>query len=586
MTRPSVARMRDTTLRALARLWPTSVAADSPERARALRFLRWDVRPATVVAAGYATGVVAAFVVLPVAVLVGPVPVPVAPVLAAAVGVVVVHAIHETPVAVAAVRRTTALGAVPDLLVRVVLRMRVSAALEPAAAFAARSGRGPLARSLADHVERARGTPGSGLDEFAEEWSQWFPPLDRAAALLTAAAAAPPEDRTRTLDRAMDAVLDGTSDQMATFANDVRAPATALYAFGVLLPLALVAVLPAARVAGVAVSLPAFAFAYDLTLPAVVVAASGWLLVRRPVAFPPPTVDRSHPDVPSRRWPAVVTGVVVAVAAFLLMPRLLARWSGPVAAVGFGLGTTLVWLYRPIATVRRRVRSLERKLPDALHLVGRRVAEGESVERAVERAADDLSGEMGRVMSRAAQNGRRLRLDVHDSFLGPHGALATVPSPRARSAAALLSVAATEGRPAGRAVAAVADHLDELSSVEREARRSLARVTTTLGHTAAVFGPLVAGATVALADGLALDSDATAEGASATVTAANATLPTAGLGLAVGAYVLFLAAALSALAVSLRHGFDAALVGYRAGLALLSGTAMYLVTVRAVGLLV
>ena len=64
-------------------------------------------------------------------------------------------------------------------------------------------------------------------------------------------------ERARTLDRAMDAVLDGTRDRMAAFADDVQGPATAVYAFGVLLPLALVSVLPAARAAGLPATLPA-----------------------------------------------------------------------------------------------------------------------------------------------------------------------------------------------------------------------------------------------------------------------------------------------------------------------------------------
>jgi hypothetical protein len=109
----------------------------------------------------------------------------------------------------------------------------------------------------------------------------------------------------------------------------------------------------------------------------------------------------------------------------------------------------------------------------------------------------------------------------------------------------------------------MADHVDDLQRVEREARRELASVTGTLRNTAGVFGPLVGGATVALADGMATGT-------------LGEPLPTAALGLAVGGYVLLLAAILAALATGLERGFDRALVGYRVGLALLSAVGSFL----------
>ncbi len=567
----------------LAGAWPLSVDGEWPELERALAFLGWDADTETVVAAGYAAGVGVSLVAAAVAVVLAPAWVPVG----VALGVMTAHAVRRGPVGVARVRRTAALGEAPGVVVRAVLRMRIEPTVESAAAFAARTGRGRLATSLSDHVRRSRATPRSGLSTFADEWAAWFPALRRATGLVVAAADAPPGDRDDTLDRATATVLDGARDRMAAFADDVRAPATALYAFGVLLPLALVAVLPAARVAGVGLSLGPLVVVYDLLLPAVVLAAGAWLLVRRPVAFPPPSVGRSHPSVPSRRWPAVGLAVSLAAGSLLAVPRVLPAWTAPVAAVGLGAGGGLVWYYRPVVAVQRRVRSVEEGLPDALHLIGRRVAEGEAVETAVERTATELSDETGRVLGRAARTGRRLRVDLRAALLGPDGALAEVPSPRARGAAALLSVAAEEGEPAGRAVMLLGDHLDDLESVEREGRRELARVTGTLRHTAAVFGPLVAGATMALAAGLdALGGLSQAGSAAADATATAEPLPVAGLGVAVGVYVLFLAAALTALSTGLERGLDGALVGHRVGWALLSATAVYLVAFRATGLLV
>ena len=560
-------------LRSLARWSPLDGDPDEDLR-RSLGFLDAAVRPETVAAAGYGAALAVAALAVPVLVVVPGRWLHAALLAAVAAALSVGYAVRRGPVVLARARRTAALGDAPGLVARAVLRMQIEPAAETAAAFAAETGRGPLAESLAAHVRRADGTPRAGLSGFADEWDAWFPAFNRSTHLLAAAAAAPTGERARTLDRALTAALDGTRERMAAFASDVHAPATGLYAFGVLLPLALVAVVPAAGVAGAPVTLPLFVFAYDAVLPLGLVAGSAWLLLRRPVAFPPPSVSRSHPDVPNRRWPPVALGVAAgglgAAGSALFLPA----WTAWIAAVGAGVGAALVCWYRPIVEVRSHVRSVEDGLVDALYLVGRRVAEGEAVETAVERAGGEVGGATGEVLTAASRRGRQLGVGVRESFLGDYGALADVPSPRTRSTAALLAIAATEGRPAGRAVVAMADHVEELQTVEREARHELARVTGTLRSTASAFGPLVAGTTVALAGGI---GGADLGGSALTV---------AGLGLAVGVYVLLLATVLAALSAGLKHGLDRAVVGYRTGRALCSATVVYLVAFAAGGALV
>ncbi|MFB6129701.1 MAG: type II secretion system protein, partial [Salinigranum sp.] len=525
---------------------------------------------------------------------------PAMPLLAAAVGLGAVHAVHRAPVVLAELRRTRALGATTGLLGRAVLRMRIEPSPERAARFAAATGAGPLAESLGEHVRRAAGTPQSGFGGFAAEWREWFPALERSTALVEASADAPPGERGRTLDRATSAALSGTRERMAAFADEIRGPATAVYAFGVFLPLALVGALPTASAAGVHVPLSAVVLLYDVALPAALIAATGWLLLRRPVAFPPPRIGRDHPDVPDRTLPSLAAGVAAACTGWAAAGALVGDWAAGVAFVGFGAGAVLVVRYRPVMAVRERVREVETSLDDALYLVGRRVTEGEAVESALAAAAEEVTGATGDVLGEAVGVQRRLRVGVRESFLGEHGALSTVPSVRARGAASLLALAASEGRPAGRAVVSMADHLGELTSLEREARRELAQVAETLRNTAGLFAPLVAGATVALAATLSKSGatggatagttagsslgagSALAGGGGAALTAGG---PSVGaLGLAVGAYVLLLAVVLTALSAGLSRGLDRALVGYRVGVALLAATATYLAAFVGAGL--
>lgn len=574
----------------------------SEDLRRAIAFLGWDVTAERVVEtgtrAGIGVGVVGAGIG---SLLLGAGP---GLFVGLGVGLGVVHVLHRGAVWLAVLGRTRALGAAPGLVGRLVLRMRLDPSTERAVRFAARTGDGPLADGLARHERRCVNGPTSGLRSFAREWRQWFPAIDRAAALIRTAAAAPPERRGRCLDRALDATLSGTTERLAAFVGDVRGPVSALYAFGVLLPLALVALLPAAAASGVPIPPVVVAGVYLVVLPFGLIVASAWLLSRRPVAFPPPSIGGDHPDVPDRLGYALAGAIGTGSIAAVGTSAVVAPWVAPVSAVGIGVGTGLVVWARPRRAVLSEVRSIESGLPDAMTVIGGDVAEGIAVERAVANAADRLDGATGDVCDRAARRSDTLRVGVREAFLGPGGPAAAVPSPRVQGAVALLAVAAREGRPAGDVLLELADQLERLRELERDARRQLATVTGTLSNTAAVFAPLVGGATVALATGVdavgtgGLGATAGVAGDPLAGGASPSTVdPTGGpadgggalsvpvLGRIIGTYVILLAAVLTALATGLERGFDATLVAYRVGIALPTATATYVVAFAAAGAL-
>jgi len=221
------------------------------------------------------------------------------------------------------------------------------------------------------------------------------------------------------------------------------------------------------------------------------------------------------------------------------------------------------------------VRAVEAGLSDALALAGQRLQDGDPPETAVAHVADALDGPTARVFADAARVQRQLRLGTREAFLGEHGALRWLPSPRVRAATELFARAAREGDRGGRVLVELADHLDELRAVERDARRSLSRVTGTLRSTATLFAPLVAGVTVTLAGRVGRLE-----------VAGSGALPPDALGLAVGGYVLWLAVLLPALAVGLERGLDRAAVAREVGVALASASVTYPAAAVAAGLLV
>jgi hypothetical protein len=551
-------------IEALAGLWPAELTAGR-EFSRSLRFLGWSTDPPILARAGYGLGILIA---LTTGVVLWAIPLPLGPtawLLPVAVGICGVYAVHATPKLLATTRRTAALGEAPTLVAYATLRMRISPSPERAAAFAAQYGAGPLAGSLRAHVGGAVGSGRSGLTDFGEDWQPWFPSLARAVGMVDAAGRVPPGERDRVLDRALETVLEGTRSRMQDYAGSIHGPTTALYAFGVLLPTALVALVPAARAAGLAVTLPVVVLVYDLLLPAGLVAASAWLLARRPVAFPPPPIDANHPDVTDRRATALAAGVLAGLVAALAAGHLVADWARPVTAAGTGPGVYLVLRYRSFGPVRTRIREAEASLPNALALVGRRVSRGRAVEQAVRETAADLDGEMGAVLETGVRRQSRTTAGIERALLGERGPLQSRPSPRLRGGLALLALAAREGRSVGHAIQSMATHLDDLRQVERDARADLDRVVGTLRSTGAVFGPLVGGATVALA---AYMDEAGLVG--------SGPVDVAGLGAAVGLYVLALGVILTALSVGLERGLDRHLVAVRVGSSLLAGTACFL----------
>jgi hypothetical protein len=172
---------------------------------------------------------------------------------------------------------------------------------------------------------------------------------------------------------------------------------------------------------------------------------------------------------------------------------------------------------------------------------------------------------MATLLEEGLDRRERTTTGIERAFLGERGPIRSVPSPRVRTGLALFAVAARHGQPVGPAMHALADHLDELRRVERDARANLDRVVGTLRSTGAVFGPLVGGATVGLA---AFMSAADGVG--------GGPIDLAGLGPAVGVYVLALSVTLTALSVGLHRGLDRQLLAQRVGTSLLTATACFL----------
>lgn len=460
-----------------------------------------------------------------------------------------------------AFRRTRAVGTAPDLIAFAILQVKLTPSLERAADFATDAVPGRLSQSLAS--ERLATVSGSdAFEAVANDWAAVDPSLRRAVTLLQVAMDAPAERRAETLEDALEAVLDGARERVVEFSTAIRGPAMGIYAFGVMLPLALVGLLPVLASNGGGVSTLALAVVYDFAIPIGLIGSGIWLWGRRP-AVTDQAFDAglmTHATAAPTVLAAGAAGGVGAVAGGTVFAP---NWVRPILGLGVSTGTALALWLRPVLAEQERLADLEARLPDVLVVAGQRLEEGDPLETTVGAVGERFDGPIGGLFGRAGARQKRSGDPVEAVFFGENGVLEAVPSQRVRAALALVTTAGEYGPAGGRTLQSVGSYLEALFGVEREARRELAQTTSTLKQTALVFAPAIAGVTVALATGMQ------------SVEGTGQSLDVAALGLVVGLYVLLLAAILPALAVVLERGFDPVRMGFHSGVALAVGSVVY-----------
>ncbi|MFB6153340.1 MAG: hypothetical protein ABEJ27_03720, partial [Halodesulfurarchaeum sp.] len=146
-------------------------------------------------------------------------------------------------------QRNRALGSAPELMAYAILSLRTTPSLESAADLAARRTGGFLGASLRRH--RTAAPDGrEAWESFAAEFQNLDDSLTRSVSLMVAGIETPETGREAVLERALSTALDGASTRVSSFVASIRGPTMGIYAFGVMLPLALVGMLPVVTTTG------------------------------------------------------------------------------------------------------------------------------------------------------------------------------------------------------------------------------------------------------------------------------------------------------------------------------------------------
>ncbi len=425
--------------------------------------------------------------------------------------------------------KISSLGDIPEILSYIVMSMKLVPNLEHAVLFAARNSDRPLAKDLKkltwDLNLRIYSSMDDALLSFADLWGRNSEYFKRSLHLIKSSTAEPDEaQRVITLNRALDISLEGTESLMESFAAKLKTPSYILYSIFILIPLALVALLPAVTVVGMKPEIIDLVLLYDLVFPALAALYSEYILMQRPVAFTPRQIPDSHPDLADirqkKRFAMLLSVLIILLTAPLgyLLLKLgnpgeivstapLGGYFSPTLPIILG-GTAGISIYLyfssvPYKKIRDRIKEMEQEFADSLFVLGRRISEGKAPEKAFAHTARTMEGsKIGEAFEEISMNLLSMRTNLKDAiFDEDFGAFRHIYSERIRNTMLLFTESVHKNHEAaGASIIKLADHLKELSAVEERIRRSLYDVTSTMRSTAVIFAPLIAGITLALSE--------------------------------------------------------------------------------------
>jgi hypothetical protein len=427
------------------------------------------------------------------------------------------------------------LGDIPEVLSYLVMYLKLVPNLENSVKFAASESNTSLAYDLRKMLWDMQIRVYHGIDDaltsFATSWGKWSEYFKRALHLIRSSVQEKNEpSRIVTLNRALDVALEGTREMMNKYVNSLHQPAMVIYSIGIMIPLALVAMLPAAGLVGMKITIFQVFFLYNIILPTFIFIYIRKILLKRPATFNPPTIAADHPFVVNinkkrRFFYSIFLGILITLPGvfFLILPFFLQKNSNnfflnfifgvnginsyfPVTLFiiwGVAVATSLYCLsvYKPYKLIRDDIKQIETEFSDALYILGKRISEEKSPEESFLYAADTMQGsKIAEVFAKTGYNLTAMHSDIKDAMFNPeYGSLNHVYSDRVKAIMRLFVEGIRKSQKAvSISIIRIADHLKELQAVEKKIKDMLFTLTSTLRSTVAVFAPLIGGVTLAI----------------------------------------------------------------------------------------
>ncbi|MCK5346074.1 MAG: hypothetical protein KAR20_21835, partial [Candidatus Heimdallarchaeota archaeon] len=364
------------------------------------------------------------------------------------------------------------------------------------------------------------------LTHFASQWGNWSDHLKRSLHLIRSSINEPDEaQREITLNKALDVGLEGTRDLMNEFAQKLHQPTMIIYSLGIMIPLAIIAMLPAAGLIGLQITIFQMFFIYDIILPIIIFLYMRKILISRPATFNPPKIPTDHPDIAhinkqKHFFIAVILGFIISIPGFLsLFFPMISPYLGflgnsfdqinnivPLTlTIMWGIAIAVAYysysIYHPTKKIRDTIKHMEKEFSDALYIMGKRIGDEKSPEESFLYTARNMEGsDIASLFSQTGYNLTAIHTTLDQAlFNTEYGSLKHIYSERIRAIMRLFVEGIKKSQQSvSVSLVKLADHLKELQLVESKIKETLSTLTATLSSTAAFFAPMIAGVTLSI----------------------------------------------------------------------------------------
>jgi hypothetical protein len=525
-----------------------------------------------------------------------------------------------------------------------VIYMEETPSMEGAVRFAALNLDGPISSDLKKvlwDVETGNfKTVEESLNHYSEVWQDYNEDYLQSLQLLEASVKESNASRREDLlDDAMERMLDGTEEKMNSYAKGLKTPVAILNAFGALLPILGMILLPMISVFIDIVTLADMVVLFNVLLP-----LSLFLFQRQILSSRPPTISTEplkSVELPERgnvqfdilghdlSLPSKLLGFLVfAVVAiygiwgYITFPYLLPlsesasqlgaspslfysdgsanpvpallRGVSIIAGAGLGIATSKILGVRQRKEAEDELEKIEGQFPGALFELGNQVSGGTPVEIAVKDAARSASDlEISGLFAKTSQNIEQLGMTFQEAlFDNSYGAVQKYPTRTIQTVMKALSASSQKGTQlAADTAVTISRYLDNISRTQRKLEDLMEEPTTTIELLAYLLAPVVSGVAVGMSQTIttsvsAISSQFSDIGAttatqlpSSSIFSSSSTISPEAVQFVVGIYLIQLLFILGNFYMKVTHGQNKTYRDLFTGKVMLSGMIFYALTV-------
>ena len=477
----------------------------------------------------------------------------------------VYYYVYSMPKRLANIWRLKASAQMIPAVLYVVIYMKHTSNLERAVQFASQHMEAPLAldfRKVFYDVEVGKyQSIKQSLDAYLETWKDYAPEFVESFHLIESSLFEPSEaQRVRTLEKALQVILDGVYDKMLSYTREIRTPLTNIYMLGIILPTLALALLPlAAVVIGGGLKWYHIFVLFNLIIPIGVYFMTSEVLLKRPGGYGETSILEKNPLYPQyiSNKPWMIAGLI-AIPLFIigLMPFLFQvdtitnllnlksdytfeqlgipffqdqnffdfKKVGSNTVGPFGIGGMILSLFIPMSFAaflsiayklktkeiiksRNETKDLEHEFTNTLFQLGNRLGDGVPAEIVFAKVAEQTQGQKTQsFFALVNQNIQQLGMPVEEAiFNNERGSIIYYPSAVIATSMRILVESVKKGlQIAARAMMSISDYIKNIQKINDRLKDLLAEVVSDMRSNMTFLAPLLSGIIIGLTSMIAI----------------------------------------------------------------------------------